>query len=39
MDIKNEIANNRKAIKPNWEELRKIKTDRDLELRRPEMFK
>jgi SagB-type dehydrogenase family enzyme len=39
MDIKKEISNNRKAIKPSWVELRKIKTDRELELPRPQMFK
>lgn len=38
-NIKKEILNNRKAIKPDWTQLRKIKTDRNLELPRPEQFK
>lgn len=34
-----EIKNNRKAIKPLWNDLRKIKTDRNLDKKRPELFK
>ncbi|MBN2300568.1 MAG: SagB/ThcOx family dehydrogenase [Acholeplasmataceae bacterium] len=37
--VKNEIKNNRRAIKEDWRELRSIKTDRQLNLERPEMFK
>lgn len=39
MDMKKEIKNNRKALKPRWMDLRKEKTDRDLQLPKPEMFK
>lgn len=39
MDMKNEILNNRKAIKPSWQKLRDGKTDREKELPKPEMFK
>lgn len=37
--VKKQIKNNRKAIKGDWQELNKIKTDRQLNLIRPEMFK
>jgi SagB-type dehydrogenase family enzyme len=37
--IKNEIMNNRRAIKEDWRELRDIKTDRQLNMERPVMFK
>lgn len=36
---KDEIINNRKAIKPDWVKLQKIKTDRMLKLERPIAFK
>jgi hypothetical protein len=36
---KDEINNNRKAIKPDWVKLREIKTDRILKLERPLPFK
>lgn len=39
MDIKNEIKNNRKAIKPTWTDLHTFKTDRHLGLERPALFK
>ncbi len=38
-DIKQEIKNNRKAIKPNWNKLGDFKTDRALNLPRPNNFK
>jgi SagB-type dehydrogenase family enzyme len=37
--VKEEIKRNRKAIKEDWRELRNFKTDRQLDLPRPEMFK
>jgi SagB-type dehydrogenase family enzyme len=37
--VKKEIQNNRRAIKEDWRELRTVKTDRQLELERPVMFK
>lgn len=37
--VKNEIARNRKTIKEDWRELRNFKTDRQLGLPRPKMFK
>lgn len=37
--VKNEIKNNRRAIKEDWRELRSIKTDRHLNMARPIMFK
>lgn len=39
MDHKKLIKRNREAIKPQWTDLQKIKTDRVLKLERPEMFK
>lgn len=37
--VKNEMKNNRKAIKEDWRELKDIKTDRQLNMERPIMFK
>ena len=37
--VKKEIKKNRKAIKGDWQELKSIKTDRQLGLQRPQMFK
>ncbi len=39
MDVKKEIRNNRKAIKPTWSDLQTFKTDRHLGLERPSLFK
>lgn len=39
MDKNKLIKENRKAIKPQWTDLRNIKTDRQLNLERPELFK
>lgn len=38
-DTKKEIRNNRKALKPDWDILRKIKSDRQLDLAGPILFK
>jgi len=37
--VKNEIKNNRRAIKEDWRELKDIKTDRLLNMEKPPMFK
>jgi len=38
-DIKDKINNNRIAIRPSWVEFRDVKTDRQKELPKPQMFK
>lgn len=39
MDYKNSIKRNRDAIRPQWTDLQRIKTDRSLQLERPPLFK